>query len=216
MRVSSINNSNNTNFQMLKIDKKSVIPLLEKESPELVKRLDELGKDIINIRRFDVVLKDSLVPKVYAAGAKLPEKKPLDYLADFKENVEPYLGKHYIHTNGDETIQGIYPEVPRLFIEVLGEDAAKEFERYKKLDIYGQAGLLSRILNQHAYNLETRALNAQIEAKKQQEMKELLKQAHKEEITKLMDIYGEDMACAVPQKPSKKSFFNRILEKLIK
>ena len=215
MRVSPINNSNNTNFQMLKIDKKSVFPLLEKESPELVARLDELGKDIINIRRYNVVLRESLVPKVMAEDVKANGTK--DYFADFKKNVEPYLGMHYSHIAGDETVQGYYPKVPRLFTETLGkEEGAEEYQRFKKLDKYGQAALLSRILNQRDYDIEAKALKERLEAQKKQEMEELLKQAHREEIFKLMNAYGEEMGDSAQPTSLHKSFFERFFDKFIR
>lgn len=220
MHILPVNNNNNTNFQRLKIDRDLMAPLLKNESPEFITKLNEFGKTLREIKRFNVVLIDSLTPKVIAVDKEQYGHK--DYFAEFKKKIEPYLGKPYMYTSGDETVQGHHPDVPRIFTEVYKNinDAKLEYHKFKQLDTYEQAGELSRLLDEKAAAEEEKALTEKIEAEKKREMERLMKLEKEEQVAKLMEEYGvntdEKNVESLPQpKPSfwenAKKFISKIL-----
>ena len=86
MNITSANYNNQPKFKALKIDAETVTPLLEQAKPEYIKRLDNVGKDLVGIKRFNVVLKDTLTPKVFAQDPVKYGHR--DYFKELKYDIE--------------------------------------------------------------------------------------------------------------------------------
>ena len=190
MRITSINTNQKyqPKFQALKIDQK-LSKKLYTETPNFIKRLTEIGTEIAEIKRYHVVLKDSVKPMVLADD---PEKYGhMDYFQELKQNIEPYLGKPYYATAGDETVAGIRPNVPEVFRKLYKEEVQLEkYTEFTKLDELGQAAEYSKLLDKVTAINEQRQAAAEL-AQRQKQLEESEKRIeHNKNVAALLREYG--------------------------
>lgn len=149
MNISPINNYNNsTNFTALKIDPK-LAQKLESKTPEYINKLSNIGESIKDVKRFHVVLDDSfsLTPKVLADNT--PKYGHRDYYHELKHKIEPYLGKPYYATAGDETVSGINPDIPQIFSDIYNKESrVAKYDEFCKLGELDQAAEYSKLLDE--------------------------------------------------------------------
>lgn len=191
MNVAPINNNNNTttpNFGVLKIDKK-LAPQLVNKSPDYIQRLKTIGEELANTTRFHVVLKDDCIPKVYAENVIAYGQR--DFFEELKNKIEPSLEKPYYITNGEETVSGFNPKVPRIFIDLYKEEIQQEkYEEFSKLDILEQAVEYSKLLDKKTAITEERELAKRLAQEKEEEDARIAKKEHESNVASLLDLYS--------------------------
>lgn len=204
MNITSANYNNQPKFKALKIDAKTVTPLLEQAKPEYIKRLDNVGKDLVGIKRFNVVLKDTLTPKVFAQDPVKYGHK--DYFKELKYDIEPKLGKPYHVTNGDETLSGFNPNIPDVFREIYPKDEQMiKYKQFSKLDELDQAAEYSKLLDKKFEIIEKKQLAVKL-AEQERKLQEMAaKQEHKKAVSELVNNYELiEMKPWEPEKTKKK------------
>lgn len=211
MRVNSVDN-NSPRFKALKVSD-SVKPLIEKESIEFVQNLKKLGERVKDFKHYDVVFKEDLIPKIYAANANI--NKDYDYLRVLR-NQEKVLGQAYEYGDEYERHGGWHPEQPRLFLDMYDKKEAKEkYNEFKKLNGYDRVVEYCRMLNEQKEKriAQELALKAEEEAKLAAEKAK--KEAFENEVKTLFDEYGyEELVKIVVVEPSEEKLFKRILRKI--
>ena len=186
MRVNSVEN-NSPRFKALKVSN-SVKPLIEKESIEFVQNLKKLGERVKDFKHYDVVFKDDLIPKIYAANANI--NKDYDYYRVLR-NQEKVLGRHYEYGDEYERYGGWHPDQPQLFIDIYGKKGAVEkYNEFKKLNGYDRVVEYCRMLNGEKEKMiaEELALKAEEEAKLAAEKAK--QEAFENELNGLYEGYG--------------------------
>lgn len=170
MKINKIQN-NNTNFKMaLKINPKLRADI-EKRGLGYTKDLEKLGKDVKDVKLFNICYEDNLyTPKIKSVNPN--DKK--DYLQAFT-NEESKLGKFYYVTCGDETFGGYNPDEPQLFKFLFGDKAPEKYKKFKQLTGFGKLAELTRLLEEKelkkisdkkAKEIEENAAKSKEEAKK--------------------------------------------------
>ena len=126
MQVNNIQN-HNTNFGMaLKINPK-LKPQLRSAHFATVERLQKIGKEVENVKLYDVCYENDIYTPAVRSAMKNDSK---NYFAEIQRQ-EGLLGKPYTVTCGDDTYQGFNPKYPPIF-ETLYND--KAYEKYKDID----------------------------------------------------------------------------------
>lgn len=205
MKINKIQN-NNPNFGMaLRINSKLKSELLS-ASPETIKNLEKIGKDIENVKLYNVCYENSIyTPAVRSAkGGK-------DYFAELREQ-ETQLGRLYTVTCGDETYQGYNPNEPPIFGSLFGKRAAEEYEKYNKLpNNREKAAMLSKLLEEKDLKY-IRAIEAQKQEKLAKEIEENKRKAQQEAaVDSILSKYQYEQK--VEPKPQKTNLFKRIANK---
>ena len=203
MRVNSVDQ--NTNFKALKISPK-LKPQMAEKGQDFVNKLEEYGKQISDVIRYNVIFEDSLTtPKIRHADGNI-----MDDLFAMLKKEERFLGRHYEVPCGvgGETRGGFYPDEPQVFKYLYGKNAAERYKEFKQLNIYDQAAEYCRIL-------EKKDAKKYFEATIQ-EMKDNTKKRketiEKEVLTKSIDDLVDKYEYKQPDSdfPKKKNWFRRI------
>ena len=198
MRVNSVDN---TNFRMaLKLNPKKMPDKLKEMPMECIIRLNQLGDKIKDIKLYDVVFEDSLVPQVKSANTSITK----DFFNEFQKE-ERLLGKAYEVPCGmaGETIGGFYPDEPKIFRDIYEKDASAQYKKFKKLSQIDQAGELSRLL-------EIRSIKQLLEQEKkksEQGFNKIQEQAKGEQNRKAVNDLMDRYAAEEPVHPKKKWAF---------
>ena len=194
MHINKIDN--NPNFKMaLKINPE-LKPEIVKEGADFLTKIDNYGKQISDIKFYDVVLDESIhTPKIYSCD----KTKTKDFFAELK-NEENNLGKWYEVPAGPEgdSAGGFMPNEPRVFINLYGKEAKEKYKNFKKLDSFAQAAEYSRMLEE----LDVKKMIAEKKEKSQKLINDLLKKEEQEKLSRVADDIIERYRYETPVKPA--------------
>lgn len=169
MQVNNIQN-HNTNFGMaLKINPK-LKPQLRSAHFATVERLQKIGKEVENVKLYDVCYENDIYTPTVRSAMKNDSK---NYFAEIQRQ-EGLLGKPYTVTCGDDTYQGFNPKYPPIFETLYNNKAYEKYKQYASLpNVHEQAAELSKILEKRDL-MSQRTFEAKEQAKlvKENQIKE--------------------------------------------
>ena len=150
MQVNNIQN-HNTNFGMaLKINPK-LKPQLRSAHFATVERLQKIGKEVENVKLYDVCYENDIYTPTVRSAMKNDSK---NYFAEIKRQ-EGLLGKPYTVTCGDDTYQGFNPKYPSIFETLYKNKAYEKYKQYASLqNVHEQVAELSKILEKRDLMLQ--------------------------------------------------------------
>ena len=150
MQVNNIQN-HNTNFGMaLKINPK-LKPQLQSAHFATVERLQKIGKEVENVKLYDVCYENDIYTPTVRSAMKNDSK---NYFAEIKRQ-EGLLGKPYTVTCGDDTYQGFNPKYPSIFETLYKNKAYEKYKQYASLqNVHEQVAELSKILEKRDLMLQ--------------------------------------------------------------
>ena len=208
MKVNSIDN---TRFGALKINPKLRSDIARRGSDFLV-ALNNYGKEIDDIKLYNVVLDDSIHnPKIFGSDKNATR----DFFSELKSE-EKKLGKCYEIPDGfdGDTRGGFFPDEPRVFRKLYGENAKSKYAEFKKLDIYEQAAHYSRMLEE----CDIKRMTAEAVEKSKKLVEEIQKKEQEKKLYQEVDDiiarygYEEPLTSAetTQKQTAKKSWWQRI------
>ena len=178
MKINSV--SDNTNFKAMKIN-----PVLRSEiakmGEDFVTKLNDYGKKIADVQMYDVVLLNDIKnPKVFSANKRVTR----DFFYELKQE-EKCLGEWYEGSAGEEgcTSGGFYPNEPKVFQRLFGNDAKCKYAEFKQMNVYEQAMEYSRMLEE----LDIKMMVAKAKEKSEKRLSEYLQQAKEQQLNKALD-----------------------------
>ena len=216
MRVNKVDN--NLNFKMALMVDMAARPKLMKLSAEEINKLTDFGEKIKETVLYDVHLNKDLK---YEIRNFQPDDK-MDYLAELRKE-ESILGKPYEYTNYcggcEETVGGWYPGQPHIFRTMYGENAKKEYDKFKALSIEGQLAQYCEMLEK--IDLDRIAKRKEDAIKEAEKAKAAMAAEEKKEtaLNNLFDKYGykeaesEVIAAKAEEPETKKGFFRRLFHR---
>ena len=129
-----------------------------------------------------------LVLLIYSLGILLNVR---NLVHELKHKIEPYLGKPYYATAGDETVSGINPDIPQIFSEIYNKESrVAKYDEFCKLGELDQAAEYSKLLDEAIAIKEEKALAEKLAEEKRIKEELAKKEAHKKAITELLDKYS--------------------------
>lgn len=205
-----IHSVNNTNFKALKISPKLRSELV-KSTDRYLKSLDNYGEVMADVKLYNVVFEENMnTPKIFHAT----KNTTIDYFAELK-NEEKYLGKYYERPAGfdGDTVGGFYPDTPRVFRILFGENAKERYGKFKTQDTLTQVCEYSRMLEE----AEIKEIRTNAQAKEQQSFAEALNKEAQRKINRaadeLIEKYGYEPSKEVVKiNDSHKSWWKRLFK----
>ena len=206
MRINSIDN--NTTFQMsLKINPE-LKPEIIKRGEKFVEQLEDCARKTSTIKKYNVVLDNSLYPKVVNSNNVIKT----DYFQTLKSE-ESNLGRYYEIPSGvqGDTVGGFYPDVPLIFRNVYGENAKEAYMSFKKLSILSQAAEYSRLLEKLDYEKV-----AKQELEDAKILAQLLKEkSEQDRLEQKVNTLIDKNRLEIEEPKVKKGFFERVFDKYL-